>query len=152
MKRCKTFCLRSLWLSVTFHVKFNFILKFCLFVSLLRLWNICETCNNRVCWTVPHHTWHRTHSNSYICTLTGRSMDHETVQYYIFVTTSESRQPSTRWFGSGLYKLLSVFAKLYAPHTPIFYITTSAITETTVKQRLFAFICSALTLSDQHYL
>ena len=34
---------------------------------------------------------------------------------------------------------------------PIFYITTSAITETTVKQHSFAFICSGLTLSDQPY-
>ena len=59
------------WLSSTFHVKFNFFLKFCLFASLLRLWNICETCKNGVCWTVPHRTWCRTHSDSFICTPTG---------------------------------------------------------------------------------
>ena len=59
------------WLSLTFHVKFNLILKFCLFASLLRLWNICETCKNGVCWAVPHRTWCRTHSDSFICTPTG---------------------------------------------------------------------------------
>ena len=48
---------------MTFHVKFDFISKFCLFVSLLRHWNISETCKNGVCWTVPHHTWCRTHSD-----------------------------------------------------------------------------------------
>ena len=32
------------WLGLTFQVKFNFIEKFCLFASLLHLWNICETC------------------------------------------------------------------------------------------------------------
>ena len=59
------------WLSSIFHVKFNLFLKFCLFASLLRLWNICETCKKGVCWTVPHRTWCRTHSDSFICTLTG---------------------------------------------------------------------------------
>ena len=59
------------WLSLSFHVKFNFILKLCLFASLLRLWNICETCKNGVCWTVPHRTWCRTHSDSFKCTPTG---------------------------------------------------------------------------------
>ena len=53
--------------------------------------------------------------------------------------------------GRGFYKLVSDFVKLYAPHIPIFYITTSAITETTVKQPSFAFICSGLTLSDEPY-
>ena len=42
--------------------------------------------------------------------------------------------------GSKFYKLLLVLAKLYAPHIPVFHITTSAITKTTVKQRSFAFI------------
>ena len=32
------------WLGLTFMVKFYFIEKFCLFASLLHLWNICETC------------------------------------------------------------------------------------------------------------
>ena len=32
------------WLGLTFQVKFNFIEKFCLFASLLHLWNICKTC------------------------------------------------------------------------------------------------------------
>ena len=32
------------WLGLTFQVKFYFIEKLCLFVSLLHLWNICETC------------------------------------------------------------------------------------------------------------
>ena len=31
------------WLGLTFQVKFYFIEKFCLFASLLHLWNICET-------------------------------------------------------------------------------------------------------------
>ena len=30
------------------HVKFNLFSKSCLFVSLLRLWNICETCKKRM--------------------------------------------------------------------------------------------------------
>ena len=59
------------WISLTFHVKFNFISKFCLFALLLRLWNICETCKNGVCWTIPHRIWRRTHSDSFICTPTG---------------------------------------------------------------------------------
>ena len=51
------------WLSLAFHVKFDFILKFCLFASLLRIWNICETCKKRSllnCSTshmVPHTFW-----------------------------------------------------------------------------------------------
>ena len=32
------------WLGLTFQVRFYFIRKFCLFASLLHLWNICETC------------------------------------------------------------------------------------------------------------
>ena len=59
------------WLSLTFQVKLNFISKFCLFASLLRLWNICETCKNGVSWTAPHHTWRRTYSDSFVCTPTG---------------------------------------------------------------------------------
>ena len=34
------------WLNINFQVKFNFISKSCLFASLLRPWNICETCKN----------------------------------------------------------------------------------------------------------
>ena len=34
------------WLGLTFQVKFYFIENFCLFASLLHLWNICETCRS----------------------------------------------------------------------------------------------------------
>ena len=83
-------------LRSTFQVKFNFFLKFCLFASLLRLWNICETCKNGVCWTVPHRTWCRTHSDSFICTPTGSCHGPWNSLINIFVRASQSCQPSTR--------------------------------------------------------
>ena len=36
------------------HVKFNLFSKSCLFASLLRLWNICETCKKRMKWSLFH--------------------------------------------------------------------------------------------------
>ena len=42
--------------------------------------------------------------------------------------------------GTGFYKLLSLLAKLYMPQMPLFICQHSAITETTVKQRLLAII------------
>ena len=41
-------------------VKFNLFSKSCWFASLLRLWNICETCKNRWKQSVPHPKWLRT--------------------------------------------------------------------------------------------
>ena len=67
------------WLGLTFHIKFNFISKFCLFASFLRLWNICETCKNGVCWAIPHRTWPHIHSDSLYARRQGRAMDRETV-------------------------------------------------------------------------
>ena len=51
------------WLGLTFQVKFCFIEKFCLFASLLHLWNICETCQ-----PVPHLTSLHTLSDYYMPT------------------------------------------------------------------------------------
>ena len=134
------------WLILAFHVKFSIILKLCLFASLLPLWNICEPCNNGVCWTIPHCTWCRTHSDSFICTPTG-SCHRPWNRLVTYLCETIGVLPALKSaIGSGFYKMLSVFVKLYSPHIQIFYITTSAITETTVKQRSFPFICSSLTL------
>ena len=129
----------------------NFILRLCLFASLLRLWNICETCKSGVCWTIPHRTWRRTHSDSFICTPTGSYHGPWNSLVTNLCETIGDLPAFDSAIGSGFYKLLSVFAKLYAPHIPIFYITTSAITETTVKQRSFAIICSGLTLRSAYF-
>ena len=130
------------WLSLTFHVKFNFISKFCLFASLLRLWNICETWKNGVCWTIPHPTWRRTHSDSFICMPTGSCHGPWNSLVTSLCETIGVLPALDSAIGSGFCKLLSVSAKLYAPHIPIFHNTRSPITETTVKQRSFAFFCS----------
>ena len=76
----------------------------------------------------------------------GRATDREIVYEYFFCETIGVLPALDSAIGSRFYKLLSVFAKSYSPHIPIFYITTSAFTETTVKQRSSAFICSSLTL------
>ena len=132
------------YLSWTFHVKFNFLLKFCLFASLLRLWNICETCKNGFCWTVPHRIWCRTHSDSFICTPTGLChWPWNSLLTYLCETIAVLPALDSA-IGSGFYKLLSVFTKLYSSRMPIFYISTSAVTEATAQQRSFAFIRSSL--------
>ena len=119
--------------------------RFCVFEIFVRL------AKNGVCWTIPHPTWRRTHSDSFICTRTRschgpwNSLETNLRETIGVLPALESA------IGSGFYKLLSVFAKLYAPHIPIFYITILAIIETIVKQRSFAFIYLALTLSDQPY-
>ena len=94
----------------------------------------------------PHRKWCRTHSDSFICTPTGSCHRPWNRQRTYLCETIGVLPALDSAIGSGFYKLLSVFAKSYSPHIPIFYITTSAITETTVKQRSSAFICSSLTL------
>ena len=92
------------WLSLTFYVKFNFVSKFCLFAH--------------------------THSDSYICTPPGSCHGPWNSLVTNLCETIGVLPAFDSAIGSGYYKLLSVFVKLYAPHIPIFYITTSAITET----------------------
>ena len=64
-------------------------------------------------------------------------MDRETVY---FSETIGFRPAILSVTGTGFYKLLSVFAKLYVPRMPNFLCNHSAIAETTIKQRSFAFI------------
>ena len=123
------------WLSLTFQVKLSFISKFC-----LRFWNICETYKNGLCWTVPYPTWIRTHADYHICTPT-ESCQWPWSSLLLYLRETIAVLPALdsamdSWF----YKLLKAFAKLKAPHILKSYITTSAITETTAKQRSFACI------------
>ena len=112
---------------------------------------IRETCKNGVYWTIPHRTWRHTHTDFYIFVWwQGRAMDLERVLTNRCETIGVLPAFDSA-IGSGFYKPLLVFIKLYAPHIPIFYIKTLAITETTVKQHSFAFICLGLTLSDQTF-
>ena len=92
---------------------------------------------------VPHTFWFL---YLFICTPTGSCHGPWNRQGTYLYETIGVLPALDSAIGSGFYKLLSVFAQSYSPHIPMFYITTSAITETTVKQRSFAFICSSLTL------
>ena len=115
------------------------------FASLKYLWDVQK---KSLLNYFPHRTWRRTHSDSFICTpWTVKQSSNKNLRETIGVLPALDSA-----IGSGFYKLLSVFTKLYAPHIPIFYITTSAITETTIKQRSFAFICLALTLRSALFL
>ena len=69
------------------------------------------------------------HSAPHICEFfyalgKGSAVDRETVYLYILVWPSELNEPSTRRLALDFYKLLSVFAKLYPPHMPQFYMPT----------------------------
>ena len=76
----------------TWHIKFNPISKSCLFVPLLRLWNIFETCQNGVCWTFPDLTWLRTYADSLMY---ADRFGPWTVKQCNLVRLSGSSQPST---------------------------------------------------------
>ena len=88
---------------------------------------------------IAHAACH-THSDSFICTPTGSCHGPWNSLLICLCETIAVLPALDSVIGSGFYKLLSVFTKLYSSHMQIFYITTSAVTETTVKQRSFAFI------------
>ena len=92
----------------------------------------------RVCRTVPHPTWLRTHSPIPTCTPTGSR--HGPWNSCMFWWEHQSSASLDSAIGTGFYKLLSVFDILYTPYMPKFICQHSAIIETTVKQRPLAFV------------
>ena len=136
------------WSSVSFLISNLFVLPN--FASLIHFVSVGIYLVRPSPANAPHSTW-SAYIWTLICTWTGwrhgpwNSLVTNLLQTIGVLPDIDSA------IGSGFYKLLSVFAKLYVPHIPIFYITISTITKTTVKQCSFAFIWLALTLSDQPY-
>ena len=109
------------WCSVSFLIS-----NLCFFYQTLRLLFIC------VCLYIFSEAiaseWSTIHGAPHICGFfyargKGPAVDRETVFLYLGVTIG------AQWaidlaIGTGFYKLLSVFAKLYPPHMPQFYMPT----------------------------
>ena len=115
------------------HVKFNLFSKSCLFASLLRLWNICETCIN---------IWKR--SLFHILNGCAHSVVSWTMKQSscIFSVTVAGFPVLDSAIGNGFLMLLHALAKLYIPHMPKFCVPTFGNGRNNTKPRAFAFIMS----------
>ena len=140
-KRCKTPWLKSLlfWAFIDLDrsniASFNFTFLFICIV--LRLRNICETWKSRVCWIVPHPTWLRRHSDSY---MHANRLVPWTMKQSSLLSPLEFSQLSTGHLAlnfTSWYLFLLNYTHLTCRN---FIYQHSAVAETTVKQRPLAFI------------
>ena len=102
------------------HVKFNLFSKSCLFASLLRLWNICETCKKRM----KRSLFHILNGYPHICSPTGTCHGPWNSLVVSLVWPLLACQSSTRRLAMDFCMLLQAFAKLYIPHMPKFCMPT----------------------------
>ena len=123
-------------MNLIFRVKFNFISKSCLFASLWRLWSICETCKNG--W--KRGLFHILNGCTHMCSPRVSCHKPWNSRVVSLVWPLLASQSSTR----RLEMDFECFCRLSTNHT---YLTCrkcvcqySVMTETTVKQRAFAFI------------
>ena len=96
------------------HVKFNLFSKSCLFASLLRLWNICETCKNG--W--KRSLSHILHSCARKFSPTGSCHGLWNSRVVSLVRPLLASQSSTRRLAMDFFMLLYAFTKVYIPHMP----------------------------------
>ena len=122
------------------HVKFNLFSKSCLFASLLRLWNICETCKKRM----KRSLFHVLNGYAHICspTETCHGPWNSRVVSLVWPCWLPSPLPSPR-LGDWQW-IFACFCRLSTNHIYLtcwnFVCQHSVMAETTVKQRAFAFI------------
>ena len=96
------------------HVKFNLFSKSCLFASLLRLWNICETCKNM--W--KRSLFHILNGCAQICSPTASCHGPWNNRVVSLVLPLLASQSLTRRLAMDFLMLLYAFATLYIPHMP----------------------------------
>ena len=118
------------------HVKLNLFSKSYLFASLLRLWNICETCKKRM----KRSLFHILNGYAHICSPTETCYGPWNSRVVSLVWPLLAFQSSTRRW------IFAYFCRLSTNHTHLtcwnFVCQHSVMAETTVKQRAFAFIAS----------
>ena len=119
------------------HVRFNLFSKSCLFASLLRLWNICETCINIWKWSL----FHILNGCAQICSPTVSCHGPWNSRVVSLVWPLLASQSSTR-----LAMDFQCFCRLLLKCTYLtcrnFVCQHSVMVETTLKLRAFAFIVS----------